>query len=171
MRGVLARGATLATLAKLATLATLVISTSLSLGCGYNGVINRDEAVKAAWSEVENQYQRRADLVPNLVATVKGGKPGLPPLDRRVEFPRDRPQHEIRVGMHGQRRTAVLAQVRFAAIEPDEGGATRDVTAVIQAEVTRHAGEHHEVGLAERGATLVAQLHGVSGTEQPSRHP
>ncbi len=41
-------------------------------GCGYNEVIDRDEAVKAGWSEVENQYQRRADLVPNLVNTVKG---------------------------------------------------------------------------------------------------
>jgi LemA protein len=41
-------------------------------GCGYNEVIDRDEDVKAAWAEVENQYQRRADLVPNLVATVQG---------------------------------------------------------------------------------------------------
>lgn len=41
-------------------------------GCGYNLVIDKDEAVKAAWAEVENQYQRRADLVPNLVNTVKG---------------------------------------------------------------------------------------------------
>jgi LemA protein len=40
--------------------------------CGYNAVVDRDEEVKAAWSEVENQYQRRADLVPNLVNTVKG---------------------------------------------------------------------------------------------------
>ncbi len=40
-------------------------------GCGYNDVIDRDEDVKAAWSEVQNQYQRRADLVPNLVRTVK----------------------------------------------------------------------------------------------------
>ena len=40
--------------------------------CGYNQVIDRDEDVKAAWAEVENQYQRRADLVPNLVATVRG---------------------------------------------------------------------------------------------------
>ena len=40
--------------------------------CGYNGVIDKDEAVKASWSEVENQYQRRSDLIPNLVATVKG---------------------------------------------------------------------------------------------------
>ena len=41
-------------------------------GCGYNAMQKQDEAVKAAWSEVLNQYQRRADLVPNLVNTVKG---------------------------------------------------------------------------------------------------
>jgi LemA protein len=48
----------------------LVIAT-LS-GCGYNAIQREDESVKAAWSEVLNQYQRRADLVPNLVNTVKG---------------------------------------------------------------------------------------------------
>jgi LemA protein len=41
-------------------------------GCGYNAIQSADEQVKAAWSEVLNQYQRRADLVPNLVETVKG---------------------------------------------------------------------------------------------------
>ena len=41
-------------------------------GCGYNTLQQQDEGVKAAWSEVVNQYQRRADLIPNLVATVKG---------------------------------------------------------------------------------------------------
>jgi len=41
-------------------------------GCGYNKLQTEDEGVKAAWSEVVNQYQRRADLIPNLVATVKG---------------------------------------------------------------------------------------------------
>jgi LemA protein len=41
-------------------------------GCGYNRIQQQDESVKAAWSEVINQYQRRADLVPNLVSTVKG---------------------------------------------------------------------------------------------------
>jgi LemA protein len=41
-------------------------------GCGYNTFQSQDEKVKAAWSEVVNQYQRRADLVPNLVNTVKG---------------------------------------------------------------------------------------------------
>ncbi|HEX2872716.1 MAG TPA: LemA family protein [Polyangiaceae bacterium] len=41
-------------------------------GCGYNEVITLDEGVKANWAEVENQYKRRADLVPNLVSVVKG---------------------------------------------------------------------------------------------------
>jgi LemA protein len=48
-----------------------VITLGLS-GCGYNQMQGADEQVKASWSEVLNQYQRRADLVPNLVNTVKG---------------------------------------------------------------------------------------------------
>lgn len=56
---------------------TLTLLTALTLaptlnGCGYNEVIDRDQSVKASWSEVENQYQRRADLVPNLVRVVQG---------------------------------------------------------------------------------------------------
>lgn len=50
----------------------LALLFSLLTGCGYNRIQQRDEAVKAQWSEVLNQYQRRADLVPNLVNTVKG---------------------------------------------------------------------------------------------------
>ena len=54
-------------------IACLVAMSCLALtGCGYNTIQSQDEAVKAAWSEVTNQYQRRADLIPNLVATVKG---------------------------------------------------------------------------------------------------
>jgi len=41
-------------------------------GCGVNSIPTKEEAVKARWADVENQYQRRADLIPNLVATVKG---------------------------------------------------------------------------------------------------
>ena len=44
----------------------------LASGCGYNSLVSADESVKAAWAQVENVYQRRADLVPNLVNTVKG---------------------------------------------------------------------------------------------------
>ena len=61
MRGsIFVRGLLLALLA-------LVLS-----GCGYNQIQTKDEAVGAAWSEVLNEYKRRADLIPNLVNTVKG---------------------------------------------------------------------------------------------------
>jgi LemA protein len=49
-----------------------VLAAALLSGCGYNTLQSSDEQVKAAWSEVLNQYQRRADLVPNLVNVVKG---------------------------------------------------------------------------------------------------
>jgi LemA protein len=53
--------------------AFLALAAVLALsGCGYNELQRQDEAIKATWSEVVNQYQRRADLVPNLVNTVKG---------------------------------------------------------------------------------------------------
>ena len=55
------------------TLAVFAATLALTLtGCGYNTFQSGDEQIKASWSEVVNQYQRRADLVPNLVATVKG---------------------------------------------------------------------------------------------------
>jgi LemA protein len=55
------------------SLITVVMIGILSVsGCGYNDLQGLDEDTKAAWSEVINQYQRRADLIPNLVATVKG---------------------------------------------------------------------------------------------------
>jgi len=50
----------------------VLLLTGLLSGCGYNTIQQKDEAVGAAWSQVLNVYQRRADLVPNLVATVKG---------------------------------------------------------------------------------------------------
>lgn len=54
-------------------IALIFAMTALGLsGCGYNTLQSQDEAIKAGWSEVLNQYQRRADLVPNLVNTVKG---------------------------------------------------------------------------------------------------
>jgi LemA protein len=55
-----------------AMLLAAVLASSLLSGCGYNQFQAKDEATKAAWSEVVNQYQRRADLIPNLVNTVKG---------------------------------------------------------------------------------------------------
>jgi len=52
--------------------AAVLLLTSLLAGCGYNTLQRQDEQVTSAWSEVLNQYQRRTDLVPNLVNTVKG---------------------------------------------------------------------------------------------------
>ena len=56
---------------KLLTILTVASALSLT-GCGYNTFQTTDEQIKASWSEVVNQYQRRADLIPNLVNTVKG---------------------------------------------------------------------------------------------------
>ncbi|MCJ8215359.1 LemA family protein [Aeromonas veronii] len=53
------------------SLLTLTLLLGLT-GCGMNNIPTLDEQVKASWGQVENQYQRRADLIPNLVATVKG---------------------------------------------------------------------------------------------------
>jgi LemA protein len=58
-----------ATFARLTAVLALLASLG---GCGYNEFQTKDEAIKASWSEVVNQYQRRADLIPNLVNTVKG---------------------------------------------------------------------------------------------------
>lgn len=56
-----------------ATTAALATSLALSLsGCGYNTFQSADEQIKAGWAEVINEYQRRSDLIPNLVSTVKG---------------------------------------------------------------------------------------------------
>ncbi|MFC3147762.1 LemA family protein [Piscinibacterium candidicorallinum] len=52
--------------------ALLVLGASLLSGCGYNTIVTQEQGVKAAWAEVLNQYQRRADLIPNIVNTVKG---------------------------------------------------------------------------------------------------
>lgn len=57
---------------RLAAFAILASATVSVAGCGYNTIPTQDEAAKASWAEVQNQYQRRSDLVPNLVATVQG---------------------------------------------------------------------------------------------------
>ena len=56
------------------TSALLVLTLLAMPGCGYNDIQGLDEETNAAWSEVLNQYQRRADLIPNLVNVVKGDR-------------------------------------------------------------------------------------------------
>lgn len=57
---------------RMARIGWLVIAAGILAGCGINNIPSYDEQVKAAWAQVQNQYQRRADLVPNLVSTVQG---------------------------------------------------------------------------------------------------
>ena len=57
---------------RLARVALIVLAPLIVAGCGINTIPTKEEAAKAQWAEVQNQYQRRADLIPNLVETVKG---------------------------------------------------------------------------------------------------
>ena len=57
---------------RLARIAVLMIAPLVLAACGINSIPTKEEKVKAQWAEVQNQYQRRSDLIPNLVATVKG---------------------------------------------------------------------------------------------------
>lgn len=56
----------------LLSIAVLFMVASSFNGCGYNSLVSSEENIKSAWAQVENQYQRRADLIPNLVKTVEG---------------------------------------------------------------------------------------------------
>ncbi|TXC81961.1 LemA family protein [Luteibaculum oceani] len=57
---------------RIINLLIVVITTGLLSSCGYNSMVEKDESVAQLWAQVETQYQRRADLIPNLVNTVKG---------------------------------------------------------------------------------------------------
>ena len=57
---------------RLSAIVAVILVGSIVSGCGYNTIPTREEQAKARWSDVQNQYQRRADLIPNLVATVQG---------------------------------------------------------------------------------------------------
>ena len=56
----------------LRNLVLLIVAATTLSSCGYNSMVAKDEAVASQWAQVENVYQRRADLIPNLVNTVKG---------------------------------------------------------------------------------------------------
>jgi len=89
-------------------------------GCGYNQVQVNDEQVKSAWSEVLNQYQRRADLIPNLVATVQGYAAHEKDVLTRVT--------EARANVAGLKATPELindeaAFARFQKVQSELGGA------------------------------------------------
>jgi len=101
-------------------LAVLAFAATLLSGCGYNQIQINDEAVNAAWSEVLNQYQRRADLIPNLVSVVQGYASHEKDVLTRVT--------EARANVAGMKATPELindpaAFAKFQKAQGDLGGA------------------------------------------------
>ena len=119
-------------------------------GCGYNDIQREDEAVKSAWSEVLNQYQRRADLVPNLVATVKGFAAQEQQVLAQVTEARSRVGSTFcrRLGrlMRCQMRAAVAAAA--AALE------RADWSVAQKAQAAPRAGLHVDTMLANIGGQM-----------------
>ena len=104
-------------------IATLLCTLALLLltGCGYNQMQSGDEQVKAAWAEVVNQYQRRADLIPNLVNTVKG-------------FAQQ--EQQVLIGVTEARAKATSVQVNANSVDDPEAfqrfvAAQREVTGAL----------------------------------------
>ncbi|WP_428827231.1 LemA family protein [Azonexus sp. IMCC34842] len=98
----------------------LLLITTLLSGCGYNQVQTNDEAVTAAWSEVLNQYKRRADLIPNLVSIVQGYAAHEKEVLTKVT--------EARASVAGMKATPELvndeaAFAKFQKAQADLGGA------------------------------------------------
>ena len=101
-------------------LAVLAFAVTLLSGCGYNQIQINDEAVNAAWSEVLNQYKRRADLIPNLVSVVQGYASHEKEVLTRVT--------EARANVAGLKATPELvndpaAFAKFQKAQGDLGGA------------------------------------------------
>jgi len=112
------------------TLFVIVASANLA-GCGYNKLQNQDEAVKAAWSEVVNQYQRRADLIPNLVATVKGYAAQEERVLVGVTEARAR-ANQAQVNLPADVLTNPEAMKRFQEAQNTLGGALRQLMVVAE---------------------------------------
>jgi LemA protein len=109
---------------RIALLMLLVLALS---GCGYNSIQTQDEAVKAQWSEVLNQYQRRADLVPNLVNTVKGYAAHEEKVFNEVTEARSR------VGNIQVNADDAASLAKFQAAQGELGGALTRLMAVKEA--------------------------------------
>jgi LemA protein len=109
--------------------AVLALAASLLSGCGYNQIQINDEGVNAAWSEVLNQYKRRADLIPNLVQTVQGYASHEKEVLTRVS--------EARANVAGIKATPELindpaAFAKFQKVQGELGGALARLLAVAE---------------------------------------
>ena len=110
-------------------LAVLALAATLLSGCGYNQIQINDEGVNAAWSEVLNQYKRRADLIPNLVQTVQGYASHEKEVLTRVS--------EARANVAGIKATPELindpaAFAKFQKVQGELGGALARLLAVAE---------------------------------------
>lgn len=110
-------------------LAVLAFAATLLSGCGYNQIQINDEGVNAAWSEVLNQYKRRADLIPNLVQTVQGYASHEKEVLTRVA--------EARANVAGIKATPELindpaAFAKFQKVQGELGGALARLLAVAE---------------------------------------
>jgi LemA protein len=110
-------------------LAVLAFAATLLSGCGYNQIQINDEGVNAAWSEVLNQYKRRADLIPNLVQTVQGYAAHEKEVLTRVS--------EARANVAGIKATPELindpaAFAKFQKVQGELGGALARLLAVVE---------------------------------------
>lgn len=108
----------------------LAATAALSLtGCGYNDMARGEESIKAAWAEVTNQYQRRADLIPNLVNTVKGFAQQEQDVLTRVVEARSK---ATAIQVSPEMVNDPEAMKRFAAAQREVGGALGRLLAVAE---------------------------------------
>jgi LemA protein len=98
-------------------------------GCGYNEMAQGEESIKAAWAEVTNQYQRRADLIPNIVNTVKGFAQQEQEVLTRVVEARAR---ATQITVSPEMVNDPQAMQRFAAAQREVGGALSRLLAVAE---------------------------------------
>lgn len=111
-----------------ALLLAAVAALSLT-GCGYNDMARGEESIKAAWAEVTNQYQRRADLIPNLVNTVKGFAQQEQDVLTRVVEARSK---ATAIQVSPEMVNDPEAMKRFAAAQREVGGALGRLLAVAE---------------------------------------
>ena len=168
---------------KIRLLATIILALAVSLlsGCGYNQIQINDEAVNASWSEVLNQYKRRADLIPNLVSVVQGYAAHEKEVLTKVT--------EARANVAGLKATPELvndpeAFAKFQKAQSDLGGALSRLLVVSEnypvegrrqlprpaSPGGRHREPHHRgpQPLHQDGAGL--QRVGAHFPQQPHRH-
>ncbi len=139
-----------------------IIVILLFWGCGqYNGLVGQDETVKNAWSKVQSDYQRRADLIPNLVATVKGA----------AEFEKET-YTQVALARSGQLKQAVnvpvdsLNQQKMQQIQQASNEAMNAARLAINIAVERYP----DLKATNNFSTLQAQLEGTENRINASRN-